>query len=602
MKFHIIFHLTGFGEFNGIKENPSSDVAKLVTIWLNTIKKSSRNTSLTYSIQYDILKVDINTVYSYFENESEKLLSSSLSSNDIKTLHIYIHIGVAAGRRDVTPELFGYNEADFRCKDENGNMPRSQPILGETKSLFNEYIIKKEKICTNKEYLSTIHDINISHMKNVSSQISEKKNNNKNLCLNMLNTILNTLPLSHHIGLSTTLPISYLISQNCSPQQISPFVNSIETIIKTWDSSYIQNISPLYKQNVDLLSLLTPKDENHISGHQQKLSQNQCKAFGIISPMQDPGGFICNFTYFISLYYSIFIWPNLLNNTQHSDISSHIQPNQINTTEHIQPNHTNTTENNYISSINIDNYIEEILPRHLFTSLFIHIPLHKDMPVQLTALRIFCMLNTIISKIDPKVLFLSIFLKQYAIPFLLPLFHKCSPIHLYNDNSNQHFTQLFRIFSQNNNNHENFLNDIYSYNEQNNDNVDDVDTRTDNDNDNPNSKLLQSLYGEVKKTTTNSIQTKNIYNIYEYIIQSCFPKDAHNDVKSLISNNERIFSLNIPLGTGTTQSQLLDNNQIHIDNKHTCNVSLTSDYCVRTRTHHVFKNKRDNKNNEKKTI
>jgi len=131
----IYFNLTGFGEFNGVKDNPTQTLMRQLTSLLTketsifpshirvenitvleTAGKSSKETfdSLTHSPVVD-----------------KKASSTEPTTN--RTKCVWLHFGVASSYKEFALESHAYNQADFRVPDQLGWMPRGELIIRDTK-------------------------------------------------------------------------------------------------------------------------------------------------------------------------------------------------------------------------------------------------------------------------------------------------------------------------------------------------------------------------------------------------------------------------------------------------------------------------------------
>lgn len=181
----IHFHITGFGKFCGVKENPSTAVVRILQEQLaqryptsptthggehgehGGEKVMSSSSSLTppsslphITFSTDILDVHIGAVKDYFHSQQTRHFgtipppststspsptgtpvsppASPPAATPTPTWHIYLHIGVHGGAHDILVEEYAYNNATFRCPDEAGNMPHHQPIS--TQHPFDSYM------------------------------------------------------------------------------------------------------------------------------------------------------------------------------------------------------------------------------------------------------------------------------------------------------------------------------------------------------------------------------------------------------------------------------------------------------------------------------
>eukprot|EP01119_Soliformovum_irregulare_P011760 TRINITY_DN2981_c0_g1_i1.p1 TRINITY_DN2981_c0_g1~~TRINITY_DN2981_c0_g1_i1.p1 ORF type:complete len:267 (-),score=34.75 TRINITY_DN2981_c0_g1_i1:884-1684(-) len=114
--------ITGFGEFHGVKSNPTEEM-----IGNTLISYLQENPVDGIEIIYrSVLEVSaVGALHGLLEMQRRTLLHSN-----VKAPVFWIHFGVNGSTHDghIQLEEIGWNEANFRCNDERGWTPASQPI------------------------------------------------------------------------------------------------------------------------------------------------------------------------------------------------------------------------------------------------------------------------------------------------------------------------------------------------------------------------------------------------------------------------------------------------------------------------------------------
>lgn len=124
-----IFFVTGFGKFNGVPENPTSDIVKELPEFL---RQKCQDTSLSENVRKAL---------SFLATRTETLLietSAQAVQNEINVIKnrlqhfqsaIVLHLGVHYQAKRFRLEQCAYNDASFRVPDEKGFQPKNLPIL-----------------------------------------------------------------------------------------------------------------------------------------------------------------------------------------------------------------------------------------------------------------------------------------------------------------------------------------------------------------------------------------------------------------------------------------------------------------------------------------
>ncbi|KAJ3127139.1 hypothetical protein HK098_006684 [Nowakowskiella sp. JEL0407] len=111
----ICIHITGFGAFNGVPDNPTTHVISQIT-------KDIPNWEFPGTITTCIFETS--------GKKSREMLLDILDhcSEENSGIHIFIHLGVYGGSETFRLENCAYNEATFRIPDEAGWTPIREPI------------------------------------------------------------------------------------------------------------------------------------------------------------------------------------------------------------------------------------------------------------------------------------------------------------------------------------------------------------------------------------------------------------------------------------------------------------------------------------------
>jgi pyroglutamyl-peptidase len=113
-------HLTGFGEFHGVKVNPTQQLATTLPEYLKQHPLPSNVTLASATV--------VETSGVGAKEALKTLHAAAESAADPPAFRIFLHFGVHAGSDLFKLERFGYNCADFRCADQRGWAPQKQLI------------------------------------------------------------------------------------------------------------------------------------------------------------------------------------------------------------------------------------------------------------------------------------------------------------------------------------------------------------------------------------------------------------------------------------------------------------------------------------------
>lgn len=99
--------ITGFDPFGGEKTNPSFEAVKRLPERIG---------------EYNIIKLCVPTSF-------EKASKTVIAKAEEYEPDVIICVGQAHGRKGVTPEVIGINLRDARIPDNDGAMPKNQPVI-----------------------------------------------------------------------------------------------------------------------------------------------------------------------------------------------------------------------------------------------------------------------------------------------------------------------------------------------------------------------------------------------------------------------------------------------------------------------------------------
>eukprot|EP01103_Thecamoeba_quadrilineata_P012471 TRINITY_DN3220_c1_g1_i1.p1 TRINITY_DN3220_c1_g1~~TRINITY_DN3220_c1_g1_i1.p1 ORF type:complete len:161 (-),score=26.16 TRINITY_DN3220_c1_g1_i1:262-744(-) len=118
----LYFHITGFGKFCGVNENPTEILIERLPTYLQENSIPENIQVLSYSI-LDVAGID--AVF-FFGSTISKFHNQIFEPN---TRTIWLHFGVWTSLPGFNIETTGWNEADFSCPDEREWQPIEQKIV-----------------------------------------------------------------------------------------------------------------------------------------------------------------------------------------------------------------------------------------------------------------------------------------------------------------------------------------------------------------------------------------------------------------------------------------------------------------------------------------
>jgi pyroglutamyl-peptidase len=111
-------HLTGFGRFQGVEDNPSCHLARgMAASAIEALHDPRIHVASTRVVEVSMAAADaaVNEIFdAYVPHDGSHV--------------IIVHLGVAAGAKTFHLEEQAANDCDFRCPDERGAQPRGQCI------------------------------------------------------------------------------------------------------------------------------------------------------------------------------------------------------------------------------------------------------------------------------------------------------------------------------------------------------------------------------------------------------------------------------------------------------------------------------------------
>ncbi|EAS07893.1 pyroglutamyl-peptidase I (macronuclear) [Tetrahymena thermophila SB210] len=111
----IYFFLTGFGEFYGVKDNPTKTLIESL--------KNEEKEQLSV-LHAEVLEVSIQGVDEYINQIGDNIQKR----NDNNSIYVLLHFGVDANSKNFVLEQTGYNQKHFICPDMRNNTPCQQLI------------------------------------------------------------------------------------------------------------------------------------------------------------------------------------------------------------------------------------------------------------------------------------------------------------------------------------------------------------------------------------------------------------------------------------------------------------------------------------------
>jgi pyroglutamyl-peptidase len=140
-------HLTGFGPFLNVTDNPSSRIARRILELHSESKgvEAGRTAAPFELADFEVLEVSIAGVDAYFHQQRDKLElllreratpEGAKAAAEEEEIHLFIHLGVYRGLKDaIRLETKCFNEAHFPSGDFNGVIKDHEPIERDEKGL-----------------------------------------------------------------------------------------------------------------------------------------------------------------------------------------------------------------------------------------------------------------------------------------------------------------------------------------------------------------------------------------------------------------------------------------------------------------------------------
>jgi len=110
----LTFHLTGFGQFQGVIDNPTTTLMQDLPEYLRRFPLSTQPKAITF----EVVETSGKAVKEFFEKHAAQCVPHT----------IFVHFGVNSGAKQIALERTGWNNADFRCCDERKWQPCCEPI------------------------------------------------------------------------------------------------------------------------------------------------------------------------------------------------------------------------------------------------------------------------------------------------------------------------------------------------------------------------------------------------------------------------------------------------------------------------------------------
>ena len=111
-------HLTGFGKFQGVADNPTTHLIPALVRELGT--RAELNIEISHADVMETSMVGVREILDSYER--------TVAADADSALHIWLHFGVHGGARSVFLEQTAVNDATFRVPDERGESPSKEPI------------------------------------------------------------------------------------------------------------------------------------------------------------------------------------------------------------------------------------------------------------------------------------------------------------------------------------------------------------------------------------------------------------------------------------------------------------------------------------------
>eukprot|EP00211_Chloroparvula_japonica_P015845 CAMPEP_0119135812 /NCGR_PEP_ID=MMETSP1310-20130426/20116_1 /TAXON_ID=464262 /ORGANISM="Genus nov. species nov., Strain RCC2339" /LENGTH=209 /DNA_ID=CAMNT_0007126749 /DNA_START=66 /DNA_END=692 /DNA_ORIENTATION=+ len=115
------FHITGFGKFCGVENNPSAEL-------VSRLEKDRSSFEKTLGAHYDTNIIPVSTIDVQNYMLEDCIRDAKVQRSSSNCTDVWVHVGVHGSTDVFNLEEVGWNEADFRCPDERGFQPEKQPI------------------------------------------------------------------------------------------------------------------------------------------------------------------------------------------------------------------------------------------------------------------------------------------------------------------------------------------------------------------------------------------------------------------------------------------------------------------------------------------
>ena len=133
----ILFNLTGFGQFQGVKDNPTTHLIKDLRQKDEYIKK---NDNIPLNVDIESMRVLEVSVEGSLE-ELQEIRGLDENKDDDQDIVCYLHFGVYEGLQKLSMESLAVNNVTFNGMDERGKTAKDEKIV-ETDDLNHEYHCK----------------------------------------------------------------------------------------------------------------------------------------------------------------------------------------------------------------------------------------------------------------------------------------------------------------------------------------------------------------------------------------------------------------------------------------------------------------------------
>ena len=121
--------ITGFDPFGGESVNPSWEAVNLIPDTING---------------FEIIKMQITTVFG-------KAANAVIDAAEELVPDVIICTGQAGGRTAITPEVIGINLREARIADNEGNMPKNEPVIPDAPAAYFATLPVREMVAAINE-------------------------------------------------------------------------------------------------------------------------------------------------------------------------------------------------------------------------------------------------------------------------------------------------------------------------------------------------------------------------------------------------------------------------------------------------------------------